>query len=76
MSFYGLIEKVEFQELIKEAKKSQMKDALSKLKEFDPMNELFYRSAMPDDTPKVVIKKRRNKLFMKKQEKELKRLLG
>lgn len=76
MSFYGLIEKIEFQELINEAKKSQMKDALLKLKEFDPMNELFYRSAMPDDTPKVVIKKRKNKLFMKKQEKELKRLLG
>lgn len=75
MSFYGLIEKIEFRELIEEARKTKLNDALSRLKDFDPMNEIFYRNAMPVDTPKVVIKKRRNKLYMKKQEKELKKLL-
>lgn len=76
MSFYGFIEKAEFQSLIREAKKSCMKDALLRLKNFDPMNELFYRSAMPDDTPKALIQKRLNPLRLKKEEKELKRLLG
>lgn len=75
MSFYGLIEKIEFRELIEEARKTKLNDALLRLKDFDPMNEIFYRSAMPEDTPKIVIKKRKNKLYMKKQEKELKKFL-
>lgn len=76
MDFYGLIEKVEFQGLIKQAKSSCMKEALAKLKQFDPMNETFFQAAMPEDTPKVLIKKRTNKLLLMKRAKELKRLLG
>lgn len=76
MDFYGLVEKIEFQGLIKQAKKSCMNEALKKLKEFDPMNETFFKAAMPETTPSVLIKKRTNKLLLKKREKELKRLLG
>ena len=81
MSFYSLIsmdisEKAKFQVLIKQAKKSRMEEALQKLREFDAMREDFFKAAMPEDTPQVVIRKRTNKLLKKKREKELKRLLG
>ena len=76
MSFYGLIEKAEFNEIIEDAKKLHLKSAIKKLKSFDSMNEQFFSAAMPDDTQKIVVKKRINKLKLKKQEKELKRLLG
>ena len=76
MSFYSLIEKNEFKGLIKEAKKATLKNALLKLKQFDPMNETFFKEMMPDSAPKILIKKRVNKLLLKKREKELKKLLG
>lgn len=76
MDYYGLVEKIEFKELIKEARKSCMKDALDKLKNFDAMNEVFYREMMPNSAPKILIKKRMNKLRLMKEAKELKRLLG
>ena len=76
MDFYGIIEKVEFKGLIKEAKKSCLNSALERLKNFDPMNEVFYQEMMPESTPKSLVKKRTNKLLLMKQTKELKRLLG
>ena len=78
MEFWGLIEKTELNKIIKEAKRSCVNDALKRLKEFDPMNETFFKYAMPNDTPNLLIKKRvtTNKLLLKKREKELKKLLG
>lgn len=74
MSFISLIsmdisEKAKFQVLIKQAKKSRMEEALQKLREFDAMNEEFFKAAMPDDTPQVAIRKRTNKLLRKKERK-------
>ncbi len=76
MSFYGFIEKTEFDCLIKKARQSCMEDAMEKLKKFDAMNEDFFRAAMPEGTIEPVIKKRTNKLMRKKRAKELKRYLG
>ncbi len=75
--FYGLIEKTELKSIINMAKKVCVKDALLRLKNFDPAtDETFMSALMPDDTPKALIKKRTNKLLLKKREKELKRLFG
>ncbi len=76
MNFYSLIEKAEFDGLIKQAKKSCMKEALAKLKDFEPMNQSYFKALMPEGTPDVLINKRVNKLKMKKRQKDLKRLLG
>ncbi len=58
MDFYGIIEKNEFDILIKRARKTCIKDALIKLKEFEAMNQTFLKEAMPDNTPDILIKKR------------------
>jgi len=81
MVFYSLIqsdiiEKNDYKRVVEKAKRDCLDIAVQKLKEFDAMNESFFKAAMPDDTPDVVIRKRTNKLLRKKREKELKRLLG
>lgn len=75
MDFYNLSEKIEFRSLIKKAKEVKLNEALEKLKNFDPMNEMFFKACMPVGTPKHVTKKRLNKLLLKNREKQLKRLL-
>ncbi len=81
MGFYSLIsmditEKADLKRVVNQAKRNCLNEALIKLREFDAMNEDFFKAAMPDDTPVVAIRKRTNKLLRKKREKELKRLLG
>ncbi len=81
MVFYSLIstdilDKSDFKKTINQAKKDCLKEALAKLRQFDAMNETFFKAAMPNDTPIVAIRKRTNKLLKKKREKELKKLLG
>ncbi len=76
MDFYGYIEKVEFESMIKDAKKVCINEALAKLKNFDPMNETFFKAAMPDNTPRALIKKRTNKLARMKHKKDLKKIMG
>ena len=76
MDFYGLIEKTEFESIIKHAKKTCMNEALSKLKEFEPMNQSYFKALMPEGTPDVLINKRVNKLKAMKHQKDLKKLLG
>ncbi len=81
MVFYSLIstdilDKAGLKKVINQAKKDCLKEALAKLREFDAMNETFFKAAMPNDTPIVAIRKRTNKLLKKKREKELKKLLG
>lgn len=81
MGFYSfisedIIEKNDLRKVVNQAKEIYLKKALIKLREFDAMNEDFFKAAMPEDTPIVTIRKRTNKLLRKKREKELKRLLG
>ncbi|MCD8024151.1 MAG: hypothetical protein LUE64_01305 [Candidatus Gastranaerophilales bacterium] len=76
MEFYGLVEKAEFEFMIRRAKEASLNNALEKLRRFDAMNQTFFKTVMPDDTPDILIKKRTNKLMKLKCKKELKRLLG
>ena len=51
MNFYSLIEKAEFDGLIKQAKKSCMKEALAKLKNFEPMNNRILKPSCQKAPP-------------------------
>ena len=76
MDFYGLIEKTELESIINQAKKKCINNAVSRLRNFDPMNETFLSALYPENTPKPLIKKRTNKLLKMKLKKDLKRMLN